>query len=135
MNHQLLLLRPRINAAAAFLLSAFSFLLVGCASLTPGSDPVVVNAERTIEMARVTLDSFVRFEFNNRARLDTTAPAVGAAAEKIRQHAPEWFARALRLKAAYKHNRTQANQANLLTALSVLQQASAEAATLTAANP
>ncbi|KAF0181383.1 MAG: hypothetical protein FD161_56 [Limisphaerales bacterium] len=106
----------------------------GCSSLQPGSDPVVVNAERTIEMARVTLDAFTRFEFNNRARLDAAAPAVGQAAEKIRRHAPEWFASALRLKAAYKDNRSQDNQANLLTAIAVLQQASAEAAALTAAH-
>lgn len=123
------------HALKSSLCAVLCLVLAGCfATLQPGADPVVVNAERTIEMARVTLDGFVRFEFNNRARLDATAPAVGAAAEKIRRHAPEWFARALRLKQAYKANRNARSQADLLTAVSVLQQAAAEAATLTAAH-
>lgn len=98
----------------------------GCATLNPNADPVVVNAERTIEVARVTLDAFVRFEFNQRAKCP---PEVQAAAESIRRHAPEWFNRALRLKQAYKLNRNAENKANLLTAVAVLQTAASEAAT------
>ena len=102
-------------------------LFCGCfATLQPGADPVVVNAERTIEVARATLDSFVRFEFSNRAKCP---PEVQAAAEKIRREAPEWFNRAMRLKTAYKSNRGADSKADLLTALAVLSTAASEAAT------
>lgn len=102
-------------------------LFCGCfATLQPGADPVVVNAERTIEVARATLDSFVRFEFSNRSKCP---PEVQAAAEKIRRQAPEWFNRAMRLKAAYKSNRGADSKADLLTALAVLSTAASEAAT------
>lgn len=97
----------------------------GCATLQPGADPVVVNAERTIEVARATLDSFVRFEFNNRAKCPRE---VQDAAERIRREAPEWFNRAMRLKAAYKTNRGADSKADLLTALAVLSTAASEAA-------
>ena len=111
---------------AIFLLLLPLLLAGGCATLKPGADPVVVNAERTIEVARATLDAFVRFEFNHRAKCP---PEVQASAERIRKAAPEWFARALRLKAAYKQNRGADHKADLLTAIAVLSTAASEAAT------
>jgi len=98
----------------------------GCATLNPGADPLVVNTERTIEICRVTLDSFLRWEYNNRAKCP---PEVQDAAEKIRREAPEWFARAMRLKLAYKQNRGADAKADLMTAVAVLSTAASEAAT------
>lgn len=91
-----------------------------------GADPVVVNAERVLAVSRATLDSFVRFEFHNRAKCP---PEVQAAAERIRQDAPEWFNRAMRLKLAYKLNRGADQKADLLTAVAVVSTAASEAAT------
>jgi hypothetical protein len=98
----------------------------GCASLQPGADPLVVNSERTIGIAKETLDAFVRFEFNNRSKCP---PEVQAAAETIRREAPVWFARAMRVKLAYKQHRDANNRADLMTAVAVLQTAASEAAT------
>lgn len=111
---------------AIFLLLLPLMLTSGCfATLQVGADPVVVNAERTIEVARVTLDAFVKFEFNQRAKCPKE---VQDAAEAIRRNAPEWFNRALRFKQAYKLNRNADNKASLLTAVAVLQTAASEAA-------
>ncbi len=115
-----------MNRIAVILLLLPLMLFGGCATINPGADPVVVNAERTIEIARVTLDSFVRFEFNQRAKCPKE---VQDAAEAIRKNAPEWFNRALRFKQAYKLNRNAENKATLLTAVAVLQTAAGEAAT------
>jgi len=110
----------------AITLLLLPLLLAGCfATLDKNADPVVVNAERAMEIARVTLDAFVRFEYRQRAKCP---PEVQDAAERIRQHAPEWFNRAMRLKLAYKQNRDAQNRANLLTAIAVLQTAASEAA-------
>ncbi len=115
-----------MNRLAVILLLLPLMLCGGCATINPVADPVVVNAERTIEIARVTLDQFVLFEFRNRAK----CPAeVQASAEAIRRNAPEWFRRAMRLKLAYKANRSPENKATLLTAVAVLQTAAGEAAT------
>jgi len=113
----------------ATLILVIPLLLTGCQSLQPGADPVVVNAERSIEVARATLDSFVRFEYLNRGKCP---PEVQQAAEHIRKHAPGWFDRVLRLKAVYKANRGADQKADLLTAMAVLQTAAAEAATFLA---
>ena len=98
----------------------------GCASLNPGAEPLVVNSERTIAIAKETLNAFVSFEYNNRAKCP---PEVQAAAETIRREAPAWFARAMRVKLAYKTHRDAANKADLMTAVAVLQTAASEAAT------
>tara|TARA_R110000822_G_scaffold21917_3_gene69346 strand:- start:1962 stop:2330 length:369 start_codon:yes stop_codon:yes gene_type:complete len=111
---------------AAILLLLPLLLCGGCSGLQLGADPVVVNAERTLQVARATLDAFVRFEFHNRAQCP---PEVQAAAEKIRRDAPEWFARVVRLKQSYKLNRGADQKADLLTAVSVLSTAASEAAT------
>ena len=101
----------------------------GCATIAPGSDPLVVSSERTISIAQATLDSFVRFEYNNRAKCPRE---VQDAAERIRREAPEWFNRAMRLKLAYKTNRGADAKADLLTAIAVLSTAASEAATMLA---
>jgi len=118
-----------MKSLSVFILILPLFFCSGCATLQPGADPVVVNAERTIEVARATLDSFVRFEFNNRAKCPRE---VQDAAEKIRREAPEWFNRAMRLKLAYKTNRGADAKADLLTAIAVLSTAASEAATMLA---
>ena len=111
---------------AVILLLLPLLLCGGCSGLQVGADPVVVNAERTLQVARATLDAFVRFEFHNRAQCP---PEVQSAAEKIRRDAPEWFARVVRLKQSYKLNRGADQKADLLTAVSVLSTAASEAAT------
>jgi hypothetical protein len=110
---------------AVILLLLPILLCGGCATLAPNADPVVVNAERTIEVARVTLDQFVKFEFNNRAK----CPAdVQAAAERVRRDAPELFKRVMKLKLAYKQNRNADGKADLMTAVAVLSSVASEAA-------
>lgn len=110
----------------AVLLLVLPLLLTSCVTLQPGADPIVVNAERTMEISRATLDAFVRWEFNHRAQCP---PQVQAVAEKFRQEAPAWFNRAMKLKLAYKQNRGPDQKADLLTAMAVLSTATSEAAT------
>lgn len=113
----------------ALLILLVPLFFSGCVSVQPGADPVVVNAERSIEVARATLDGFLRFEYNNRAKVPEE---MRKSADKIREHAPAWFERVLRLKAAYKQNRGADQKADLMTAVAVLQSAAAEAATILA---
>lgn len=59
-------------------------LLLGCAQLKPGADPVVVRAEQTAQLANSTFELFLRLENDRRAFYRTNAPELHAAAEWLR---------------------------------------------------
>jgi len=100
--------------------------LVSCAGIAPGHDPVVVNAERTTVLALDAVDTFLLWEFENRAAL-AAVPEIRERADYLRRHAPEWFATARDVTRAYKQNRTAANKVNLDTVIAILKRAVAEA--------
>lgn len=96
--------------------------MAGCASMAPGSDPVVVNAERVTVLALETFDGFLKWEFDNRTALAAT-PQVRQVADTIRRDGIAWLQSARSMTKAYKENRTPEAKANLQTALSVLDEA------------
>lgn len=115
-----------------------AFFLNGCASVAPGSDPVVVNAERTVTVAADSFDTFLKSEYETRDALKAASPAayreVHGFAEYLRAsvddrgpRAKQWLKSARVLTAAYKTNRTPANKANLQTILNTITAAMAEA--------
>ena len=117
----------RLNLAPLAALP-LAFALAGCSAVSPGNDPLVVNAERTTELAVDTFDLFLRWEHDNRAVL-ASVPQIRKAADRIRMNAPTWLTSARSLTKAYKANRSPENRANLETALTVLRTALAEART------
>lgn len=105
-----------------------ALLFTGCANVDPGADPVVVNAERSIAVSKDIVHAFVTVDHENRAWFKANAPDVHDAAETLRKKFPPAHNSAMALIRAYKRNRTPENKANMLTALSVLNQLSIEAA-------
>lgn len=101
-------------------------MLSGCASIAPGNDAVVVNAERTTVLALDTFDLFLRWEFENRDAL-SAMPEIKQAADYVRTHAPAWLGTARDLTKAYKESRTPENKANLQTITALLRRAVANA--------
>lgn len=97
---------------------------VGCASVAPDNDPVVVRAEQTTALAFETIDAFLDWEHANRTVADAD---VTAAADKLRVEAPKWLRAARSATKAYKANRTDENKATLVTAIAVLESAMREA--------
>jgi hypothetical protein len=104
-----------------FLLALPAMLVFGCASILPGNDPIVVNAERTTEIALVTFDTFLKFEYDNKEMLLKVDPGIHKFAEQLRVKAPQWLESARFMTKAYKKNRTSENKFSLTTALAVLQ--------------
>ena len=98
-------------------LSVLCILLVGCAAIKPGNDPVVVRAEQTVKVAFEVCDSFLQWEHANRA---TVPPEIQTYATALRDSGPIAFKTARTLTKAYKQNRSDENRANLDTALAVL---------------
>lgn len=94
-----------------------SVFLTACASIKSGQQVPVVRAEQVLAVSVAALDSFVAFE--HRRRTDVP-PLVRELAAKVRREAPKALTSANNLRLAYKSNRTPANEANLLTALAVV---------------
>lgn len=114
---------PKPSAAPKLALTAamvpLSLMLVGCGSIQPGHDPVVVNAERTTQLAVDVFDTFLQWEYANREALSAT-PEVRQSADFIRARGQDWLVTARSMTQAYKRNRTPENKANLDTAMAVL---------------
>jgi hypothetical protein len=64
-----------------FLMAAMGLGLVGCATVAPGEDPVLVHAQQTLSGATPIYGAAMKFYFANAA---TLSPQLTAAFEKIR---------------------------------------------------
>ena len=96
-------------------------LVGGCTTdIQPGSDPVVVNAEKTTSIAVESLNTFFRIESQNSDLIKEKAPQIHKYADFARNNAPRWISTARALTKTYKNNRTAENKADLETALQVL---------------
>lgn len=85
-------------------------------------DKIVVNTEKALSIALGTFDVFLRLEYENRAAL-SAVPGVHSFAENVRRNGKRWIKSAEAAKNAYKHNRTELNHANLVTAYKTLKSA------------
>lgn len=86
----------------------------GCATT---GDPVIVNAQRSMEVAHELADSFLRWEFTNRAVLP---PNITKVADKIRYEFPPALAIAKSTLESYKISKSQTDKDTLLIWLSTL---------------
>lgn len=91
--------------------------LSACSTVRPGSQSAEVRAEQTLAVSLAALDSFVAFEHRRRADVP---PLVRDIAARVRREAPKALVSANALRLAYKGSRNAQNEADLLTALSVV---------------
>jgi hypothetical protein len=112
MNTKLL---PHIAALAVM-------VLAGCAVIQPGHDPLVVNAERTTQVALDAFDAYLLWEYENRVTL-SVVPEIRQSADRIRAGGQQWLQTAREMTKAYKHNRSDDNKLNLQTSIAVLRTA------------
>lgn len=115
-------MKLRFSVIAAVLMAgALSMSCLGCAPVDAGADPLVVNAERSIQMSFETVDAFLQFDHANRDVLKQTAPDVHAFAEKTRVAAPAIFNEAWAALAAYKATQTPTTGDKLDDALTTVE--------------
>lgn len=106
------------------LLAVFALLtLSACSTVRSGSQPLAVRSEQVLAVSVAALDSFVAFEHRRRADVP---PLVRDIAARVRSEAPKALDSANALRLAYKSNRTAANEANLFTALALVDSLVAE---------
>lgn len=97
-------------------------VLVSCASLRPGADPVLVRAEQALVVAFETTDAFLRIERANQAAMTAVVPGAHQVAEDIRVKGPASFRALEAAISAYRDNRDAEHRATLLTWLAVCEQ-------------
>jgi len=97
-------------------------LLTACATPRQGQT-VEIRAEQVLAVSLSALDSFTAFEHRRRADVP---PLVRDVARRIRSEAPKALDSANNLRLAYKSNRNSQNEANLFTALAVVDSLLAE---------
>lgn len=110
-----------IILAALTALSIISF--TGCGSVAEGSDPLVVQAERTAEIAFETFDSFLKMEFANKEALLKIDPKIHETAEVIRRNGSQWIEDLRTATKAYKRARDPDSQSRLNAAMAAIQSA------------
>lgn len=103
--------------AQNIILSVLFIALIGCSTLKPEADPVVVRAEQTVKIAFDVCDAFLAWEFANRVAIPDQ---IHNYATSLRDSGPLAFQTARALTKAYKQNRSAENKATLDTALAVL---------------
>jgi len=63
-------------------------LFTGCATVAPGNDPVLVNAERNLNVAVKSLDALFATDYQNWQVIDPAIPGWKAAVNALRVTAP-----------------------------------------------
>lgn len=112
-----------MNRKTAPLIIVLALFLGACATILPGNDPVLVNAERTTSLAFTTFDAFFALERSQEVYVKDKMPSAHAFANQLRGNAPKYLATARAETEAYRLNRTEENKASLNTAIAILQTA------------
>lgn len=94
-------------------LAAVIPFLSGCASLLPGSDPIVVRAEQATQLLYVTSDRFLLWEHSNRDKY----PGFKALGDKLRQNVPWVLQRCRDATKEYKRQRNESTKRVLVISL------------------
>ena len=75
--------------ATVALLALAAVLAAGCATVQPGADPVLVNAERSLNVATLSLDGLFKTDYQYGATvIDPLVPSWKAAVNALRVQAP-----------------------------------------------
>lgn len=98
--------RPNLSCNVA-IISLVALFVASCSTLTPGSDPVVVRAQQTIQQAKTTMNAFVTLEDQYSVQLKKINPSIHAAAENIRAHGQQWLTDGFSAIEAYRVSKDQ----------------------------
>lgn len=127
-----------MKTALLYFALAVALLFGACRSLDQTGpykgDQVLYSADLTITTSYQLFDTFVTWEYTNRASL-AARPEIRTAADKVRAHAKEWIGSAIVLREAYAANPTTANREKLGASLKLLQAALNEATRYIATTP
>jgi hypothetical protein len=102
-------------------------LFSGC-KLLPGQDPLLVRAEQSIRFSYVAIDSFLKFEKDNREQYPFLKPV----ADKMRRHAPVILNQAVAAVKVYRASKAAQDADVVVQYLAVVENLTREAQAATA---
>lgn len=108
------------NLSLLFILSLFSFGCTSCSTIDPNADPVVVDVERTLNVAFDVMDSFLMYEDLHHDRLLALNSDVAVFANVVRAQGRSWLDAANTAKNLYKASKTPENKQKLMESIAVL---------------
>lgn len=103
----------------AFLIA--SLIGIGCSSILPGNDSLVVRAEQAEKDANVAFNAFVQVEYANRDALLKVNPQIQKLADKVRVGWTNWVQTLDRAILTYKGAKTPDNATALVAAQAVIE--------------
>jgi len=136
-------MREKKNNIIAVILTLIVLLIgAGCSGCQTTLDPtgvyqgdiVLYNVDNTLNGAYATMDTFLKWEYDNRA-VYASMPEVKRAADNIRMNGQNWIESAFALRDAYAANPTDENKDKLLAAVAILRTALLESAKYMAKSP
>ena len=74
--------------AVLALLALAAALTAGCATIQPGADPVLVNAERSLAVATDSIDALFKVDYQYGPAIDMKVPGWKGAVNELRLRAP-----------------------------------------------
>lgn len=107
------------------MLAALFLCAAGCKTIT--GDPVVVRAEQAQKVLVYTLDTLLKFEYDNRAYLWSINPQLKKFCDTCRDSEVMWIHGIDNATEAYKSNKSTENKATLVTWLAVIEQVVSDA--------
>jgi hypothetical protein len=131
--------RTARRVVPTFLIALICLYGTSCATVSPGNDAVLVDAQKTNKIAYSAITTFLNLEYQNKVLVKANAPEVHQFAERLRQRNDKgvsfvrqslqslWDA-----TETYRLNRTDQNKADLNTALAVVKQLMQDAQNYTA---
>ena len=81
-------MRSRTPILATVALIILAFMTAGCATIAPGANPVLVNAERSLAVATNSLDALFKADYQFGPTIDAKLPAWKGQVNALRVAAP-----------------------------------------------
>lgn len=78
-------MKTRYHNFVVYICAVASVILIGCAALQPGADPVIVRAQQVEESGKATFDFVLRLDSADRGFWRTNAPAFHNFCEWLRE--------------------------------------------------
>jgi len=97
----------KLNQSCNVAITLVALFVVSCSTIAPGSDPVVVRAQQTIQQAKTTMNAFVTLEDQYSVQLKKINPSIHTAAENIRAHGQQWLTDGFSAIEAYRVSKDQ----------------------------
>lgn len=97
-----------------------AMLVGGCASVAPGSDPLIVHAQQVKRNYLYSADTLVKFEFNHRNELWKVNTGIKKTTDSIRELTPVFLDSMDKSIATYKVYKNAVNKDDLTTQIKLL---------------